>query len=49
MLFREKNGSIGVDHSLLNDVKEQSGGGGEELFAHDPESSNRNLSNILIL
>jgi len=31
MLFRETDGSIGVDHKLLNDVKEQAGGGGESL------------------
>ena len=49
MLFREWDGSIGVDHTLLNDVKEQSGGGGEELFVRDQETSNRNLPDIFIL
>jgi len=31
MLFRQDDGSIGVDPTLLNDVKEQIGGGGEDL------------------
>ena len=35
MLFRQDNGSIGVDHRLLNDVKEQTGGGGERLALRD--------------
>lgn len=33
MLFRQHDGSIGVDTRLLNDVKEQRGGGGEDLDA----------------
>lgn len=49
MLFREANGSIGVDHRLLNDVKEQSGGGGEELHFRDQETSSRSLGDIFIL
>ncbi len=49
MLFREANGSIGVDHTLLNDVKEQSGGGGEELHFRDHETSTRSLGDIFIL
>jgi len=49
MLFRERNGSIGVDHSLLNDVKEQSGGGAEELHFRDQETSSRSLGDIFIL
>ena len=31
ILFREADGSLGVDSSLLNDVTEQAGGGGEPL------------------
>jgi len=50
MLFRESDGGIGVDHSLMNDVKEQSGGGGEELdLRGDNESQNRSLRDIFIL
>ena len=50
MLFREANGSIGVDHTLLlNDFKEQSGRGGEELHHHDAETSTRSISDICIL
>ena len=49
MLYRESNDSIGVDHSLLNDVKEQSGGGGEELHSRDQEASTRSLADIFIL
>lgn len=45
ILFRENDGSIGVDHTLLNDVREQHGGGGEDLRAR-VESK---LSDILIL
>jgi len=49
MLFRESDGSIGVDYNLLNDVKEQSGGGGEELYLRGQETSNRILPDIFIL
>jgi hypothetical protein len=49
MLFRESDGSIGVDHNLLNDVKEQSGGGGEELHLRELEMSSRDLPDIFIL
>ncbi|KAL3902884.1 MAG: hypothetical protein SGILL_010657, partial [Bacillariaceae sp.] len=33
MLYRQDDGAIGVDATLLNDVKEQEGGGGEDLDA----------------
>ena len=49
MLFRESDGSVGVDHNLLNDVNEQSGGGGEELRLRELEMSTRNLPDIFIL
>lgn len=49
MLYREANGSIGVDQTLLNDVKEQSGGGGEELHHREYESSTRSIPDIFIL
>ena len=50
MLYREPNGNIGVDQTLLNDVKEQSGGGGEDLHRHEVEdSSTRSVRDIFIL
>merc|ERR1712238_276018 len=52
MLFHHKNGSIGVDHRLLNDVKEQTGDGGEILkFRRDHMggSSGLDTSEIWIL
>ena len=49
MLFRESDDSVGVDHNLLNDVKEQSGGGGEELQLRELDMSARNLPDIFIL
>lgn len=45
ILFRENDGSIGVDHTLLNDVREQRGGGGEDLQAR----TQKKLSDVLIL
>ncbi len=33
MLFHQRDGSIGVDLRLLHDVREQRGGGGEDLRA----------------
>jgi hypothetical protein len=45
ILFREADGSIGVDRSLLNDVKEQRGGGGEDLQAR----VERQASDVFIL
>ena len=39
MLFRDYDGSIGVDLQLLNVVKEQMGGGGEELDLRDGKES----------
>jgi hypothetical protein len=36
---------VGVDHSLLNDVKEQRGGGGEDVHTR----AERQFSDILIL
>ena len=50
MLYRERDGSIGVDHRLLNDVNEQSGGGGEELNLRESALlHSRVSSDILIL
>ncbi|OEU06882.1 hypothetical protein FRACYDRAFT_213539 [Fragilariopsis cylindrus CCMP1102] len=50
MLYRERDGSIGVDHRLLNDVNEQSGGGGEELNLRESALLNSRVSSdILIL
>ena len=39
LLFRDTDGSLGVDTSLLNDVTEQAGGGGESLDdrSNDPD------------
>lgn len=48
MLYKRKNGDIGVDHKLLNDVKEQTGGGGEELNLRSSMGS-RIASDIFIL
>merc|ERR1739842_165635 len=31
ILFRERDGTVGVDEKLLNDVVEQNGGGGEDI------------------
>lgn len=33
ILYRNIDGSLGVDTDLINDVREQSGGGGEPLIA----------------
>jgi hypothetical protein len=33
ILYRNSDGSLGVDTDLINDVREQSGGGGEPLIA----------------
>lgn len=38
MLYRQHDGSIGVDTRLLNDVKEQRGGGGETLPVRTPNN-----------
>jgi hypothetical protein len=35
MLYRNRRGYLKVDESLINDVVEQTGGGGEDLFARD--------------
>jgi hypothetical protein len=32
ILYRNNDGSLGVDTDLINDVREQSGGGGEPLI-----------------
>ena len=45
ILYCEADGSIGVDHSLLNDVKEQTGGGGEDLHVRSEHA----LSEVIIL
>lgn len=33
ILYRNSDGSLGVDTDLINDVREQNGGGGEPLIA----------------
>lgn len=43
MLFRHDDGAIGVDATLLNDVKEQDGGGGEDLDARLKEQDSRDV------
>ena len=35
ILYRDENGSLGVDIDLINDVREQNGGGGEPLIIDD--------------
>jgi hypothetical protein len=35
ILYRNSDGSIGVDTDLINDVREQNGGGGEPLDIDD--------------
>ena len=35
ILFRNLDGSLGVDQNLLNDVQEQVGGGAENISSHD--------------
>jgi hypothetical protein len=45
ILFRDFDGSVGCDPSLLNDVVEQRGGGGENL----QERSDKKLPDIFIL
>lgn len=40
MLYRETDGSVGVDGTLLNDVTEQYGGGGEDLEKRAKANSN---------
>ena len=32
ILYRDSNGDLGVDLDLINDVREQDGGGGEPLM-----------------
>lgn len=49
MLFREKDGGIGVDHRLLNDVKEQTGGGGEELNLREAAVLNSRVSSDIFI
>ena len=44
-LFRDADGSVGVDPSLLNDVTEQYGGGGEKLECR----TEKRVADILIL
>ena len=46
MLYRHDDGAIGVDKTLLNDVKEQEGGGGEDLDARLDEED---LRDVMIL
>eukprot|EP00980_Cylindrotheca_fusiformis_P017948 scaffold5703_cov132-Cylindrotheca_fusiformis.AAC.7 len=48
MMYREPDGSLGVDRHLLNDVQEQSGGGGEELDAR-MAGNRKSKVDILIL
>jgi len=35
ILYRDNDGSLGVDTDLINDVREQNGGGGEPLIFED--------------
>jgi hypothetical protein len=35
ILYRDNDGSLGVDTDLINDVREQNGGGGEPLVFDD--------------
>jgi hypothetical protein len=35
ILYRDTDGSLGVDTDLINDVREQNGGGGEPLIVED--------------
>ncbi|KAL3940249.1 MAG: hypothetical protein SGBAC_005184 [Bacillariaceae sp.] len=49
ILYREIDGSLGVDANLLNDVIEQSGGGGEELDERMRFSFRKSKVDILIL
>eukprot|EP00536_Pseudo-nitzschia_multiseries_P006985 jgi/Psemu1/324552/estExt_fgenesh1_pg.C_1560005 len=49
MLFRESDGSIGVDQKLLNDVKEQNGGGGERMDFVEAVRKHRSFKDIFIL
>mmetsp|Transcript_32014 Transcript_32014/g.77777 ORF Transcript_32014/g.77777 Transcript_32014/m.77777 type:complete len:750 (+) Transcript_32014:165-2414(+) len=49
ILYREVDGSLGVDTNLLNDVLEQSGGGGEELDERMRFSFRQSKMDILIL
>lgn len=37
ILYREGDGSLGVDIDLLNDVREQDGGGGEPLLGDEDD------------
>ncbi|CAJ1962417.1 unnamed protein product [Cylindrotheca closterium] len=49
ILYREVDGSLGVDANLLNDVIEQTGGGGEELDQRQRFSFRQSKMDILIL
>lgn len=49
ILYREVDGSLGVDVNLLNDVVEQAGGGGEELDERMRFSFRQSKVDILIL
>lgn len=49
IMYREVDGILGVDGQLLNDVHEQSGGGGEELDARMDGSFRKSKVDILIL
>ena len=44
-LFRENDGSVGVDPNLLNDVRQQNGGGGEDLRRREE----KRVEDVLIL
>lgn len=37
ILYRDNDGSLGVDIDLINDVREQQGGGGEPLLDDEDE------------
>ena len=38
ILYRDTDGSLGDDIDLINDVREQDGGGGEPLMGGDEDS-----------
>jgi hypothetical protein len=46
ILYRESDGSLGVDVTLLNDVREQDGGGGEPLLGDDDDDESDEILGI---
>jgi hypothetical protein len=39
ILYRESDGSLGVDVAIINDVREQDGGGGEPLLGDEDDDN----------